>query len=36
VQRDFQSGIRAGVVGTPALFRDGEAIDPFKALPPRG
>ncbi len=26
VKRDFQSGIRAGVVGTPALFRDGEAI----------
>jgi protein-disulfide isomerase len=36
VQRDFQSGIRAGVVGTPALFRDGESIDPFKAPQSRG
>ena len=26
VQRDFESGIRAGVVGTPALFRDGQSI----------
>jgi protein-disulfide isomerase len=36
VRRDFQSGIRAGVVGTPALFRDGERTDPFKASPARG
>jgi protein-disulfide isomerase len=27
VQRDFESGIRAGVVGTPALFRDGQSIE---------
>jgi protein-disulfide isomerase len=26
VQRDFESGIRAGVTGTPALFRDGIAV----------
>jgi protein-disulfide isomerase len=26
VQRDFQSGIRAGVIGTPALFRRGEQV----------
>jgi protein-disulfide isomerase len=27
VKRDFTSGIRAGVVGTPALFRDGRSIE---------
>jgi protein-disulfide isomerase len=26
VRRDFESGIRAGVVGTPALFEDGRAV----------
>jgi protein-disulfide isomerase len=26
VRRDFESGIRAGVTGTPALFRDGIAV----------
>lgn len=26
VRRDFQSGIRAGVIGTPALFRRGEQV----------
>jgi protein-disulfide isomerase len=26
VRRDFESGVRAGVVGTPTLFRDGETI----------
>jgi protein-disulfide isomerase len=26
VQRDFDSGIRAGVAGTPALFRGGEIV----------
>jgi protein-disulfide isomerase len=26
VKRDFESGIRAGVVGTPALFRLGEGV----------
>jgi protein-disulfide isomerase len=36
VRRDFQSGIRAGVVGTPALFRDGQPTDPFKAPPAQG
>jgi protein-disulfide isomerase len=28
VKRDFESGIRAGVTGTPALFRRGEAVSP--------
>lgn len=27
VRRDFESGIRAGVTGTPAVFRDGRLID---------
>jgi protein-disulfide isomerase len=27
VMRDFESGIRAGVVGTPALFREGRQLD---------
>jgi protein-disulfide isomerase len=27
VRRDFESGIRAGVAGTPALFRSGEMVD---------
>ncbi len=27
VKRDFRSGIRAGVVGTPAIFRDGRRVD---------
>jgi protein-disulfide isomerase len=27
VKRDFQSGIRAGVVGTPAIFRDGRSVE---------
>ena len=27
VERDFRSGIRAGVVRTPTLFMDGEAVD---------
>ena len=36
VQRDFQSGIRAGVVGTPALFRDGQPANPLKAPPAQG
>jgi protein-disulfide isomerase len=27
VRRDFESGIRAGVTGTPALFRDDEMVD---------
>jgi protein-disulfide isomerase len=27
VQRDIESGIRAGVAGTPALFRDGQMVD---------
>ncbi len=27
VRRDFESGIRAGVTGTPAVFRDGRVID---------
>ena len=36
VQRDFRSGIRAGVVGTPALFRNGRPTDPFKPPPARG
>jgi len=26
VQRDFESGIRAGVTSTPALFRGGEEV----------
>jgi protein-disulfide isomerase len=26
VRRDFESGIRAGVTGTPALFREGEMV----------
>jgi protein-disulfide isomerase len=26
VRRDFESGIRAGVTGTPALFREGESV----------
>jgi protein-disulfide isomerase len=26
VRQDFESGIRAGVIGTPALFRDGAAV----------
>jgi protein-disulfide isomerase len=26
VQRDFESGIRAGVTGTPALFREGRKV----------
>lgn len=26
IQRDFQSGIRAGVVGTPAAFREGQPL----------
>jgi protein-disulfide isomerase len=28
VQRDFESGIRAGVAETPTLFRDGEKLGP--------
>lgn len=34
VQRDFRSGIRAGVVGTPAAFRGGQLIpgEPTAAL----
>jgi protein-disulfide isomerase len=28
VQRDFDSGVRAGVTGTPAAFVDGEPTDP--------
>ena len=28
VRADFESGIRAGVTGTPALFRSGEPVDP--------
>ena len=36
VRRDFQSGIRAGVVGTPALFRDGQPTDPLKVRPAPG
>jgi protein-disulfide isomerase len=28
VRRDFESGIRAGVAGTPALFSDGRRISP--------
>ena len=28
VQRDFESGIRAGVAETPTLFRDGEKLAP--------
>jgi protein-disulfide isomerase len=27
VRRDFESGIRAGVVGTPALFSAGQSVD---------
>jgi protein-disulfide isomerase len=27
VKRDFESGVRAGVVTTPALFRDGHRVD---------
>jgi protein-disulfide isomerase len=27
VQRDFESGIRAGIAGTPALFRDGRKVE---------
>jgi 2-hydroxychromene-2-carboxylate isomerase len=26
VQRDFESGIRAGVIGTPAVFHDGSPV----------
>ncbi|MEK6277352.1 MAG: DsbA family protein [Actinomycetota bacterium] len=28
VRHDFESGIRAGVSNTPALFRDGKRVDP--------
>jgi protein-disulfide isomerase len=32
VRRDFESGIRAGVTGTPAVFRDGRLIDLGKGV----
>ncbi len=31
VRRDFESGIRAGVAGTPALFRDGRPLEADQA-----
>ncbi len=33
IKRDFESGIRAGVMSTPALFRDGESV-PLEDLEP--
>jgi protein-disulfide isomerase len=33
VRHDFESGIRAGVAGTPALFRAGESMDPGALTP---
>jgi protein-disulfide isomerase len=34
IRRDFESGIRAGVSGTPALFRAGRVVELEIAVPP--
>jgi protein-disulfide isomerase len=36
VRRDFESGIRAGVVATPAFFVDGRRVDPMEWLEQAG